>query len=221
MKHSMLHAPAAGAWLALAGVLGAAFLWAVLPADWLDAFLDEGGPVEAATAVLHFLVALAVWLLRRPDDDWRMTLALSVLFAAFGARELDLHKAWTDTSVLKVSFYLRDAPLLHKLVALPAVLATLAAAVFVLVKGIRPFVRGLRRGEPACVTAACFIATMVVSKVFDRSINILAEDFGMRFSQEVDSFVTSFEETLELFLPLLAVLGLAQHRAPGPAAPRR
>lgn len=209
----MLRSPGAGIRVALLAPVVALVLWAVLPTERLLAFLEEGGPVEASTAALYFIIAFALWFARRPGDDGCTWLALCVVFAAFGARELDLHKAWTGTSVLKVSFYLRDAPLHQKLTALPIVLAVGVSALYLVAKFAMPLWRALKQLDPVAVTMVCFFVTMFVSKVFDRSINILAEDFGMRFGEAVGSMVTSFEETLEFFLPILAILGLAQHRA--------
>src|SRR5690606_27324264 len=131
-----------------------------------------------------------------------------------GARELDLHKAFTGTSVLKVSFYLGPAPLAHKLVALGAVGVVLAAVLYLLARHGRSVWRGLRQGHPAATTVAVFAATMVVAKIVDRSRMVLLEDFGVALGSSATALFIALEEALELGLPLLVLLGLLRHRRP-------
>ncbi len=170
----------------------------------------ENGPVEMATALLYFVAAAAVWFLRTEAMGWRLSAALCVLLAAFGARELDLHKYWTGTSVLKLSFYLHDAPL-HQKLASAAVLGVIIAALVYLARWLRPLWAFFRRGHAVAVTIAVFIVTMGVTKVIDRSLNILAEDYGVPVTLHTRTIFMSLEETIELGLPLLAILALAQN----------
>lgn len=211
-RSAFLSSPHAAFWPPLAALVAALAVWGLLPHEQGLALLKEGAAVERLTELLFFALVPAVWWLRRPGDEGRVLLALSVMFLAFGAREMDLHKYWTGTSVLKVSFYLRDAPLHQKLVALPLVAAVLVAAGWLALRFVRPGWRALRRREPLAVTVACFFATMAVSKVFDRSLNILAEDFGVVFPVSVHALVAALEEILELSLPIIAAVGLLQPR---------
>src|SRR5690606_35607145 len=141
--------------------------------------MAESGPVEEATALLYFLVAAYVLVAGASQVEPALALPLCVVLCGFGARELDLHKAFTGTSVLKVSFYLGPAPLAHKLVALGAVGVVLAAVLYLLARHGRSVWRGLRQGHPATTTVAVFAATMVVAKIVDRSRMVLLEDFGV------------------------------------------
>lgn len=211
-RRSAWQSPCLALWVPLAAVVVALLVWAALPPQQALRLLHEGGPVERSTEILYFLLPLLLWSLRRPGDPVPAGLALSVLFLAFGAREMDLHKAWTGMSVLKVSFYLGDAPLRQKMVALAVVGLVALAAAFLFVRHARPLWRALLRREPVAVTIACFLVTMAVSKVFDRSISILAEDYGIFFAEPVHALVAALEEILELSLPLILALGLAQHR---------
>jgi hypothetical protein len=206
--------------LVLLGVVGALALWVVLPPEPLMRILAEGGPVELPTALLYLLLALALLLPR--SIDIRLRLALAVSFATFAAREFDLHKEWTGKSVLKVSFYLGDAPAHQKVVAL-SVLAVIAVSVlYLLRRHALATWRALRAGHPVAVTIAWFMATIVVSKVLDRSVNLLIEDFGVPVGPSVHALVSAVEEVSELVLPLLAALALLQHVGGADrAAPRR
>jgi hypothetical protein len=204
------------AYVALATVVLALVAWAVLPPDTLKALLREGAPVEAATAALFLLLPGALWALRRPDDEPRTLWALSVLFLAFGAREMDLHR-FPGSSVLKVSFYLGDAPLEQKLVAGVAVAAVAAAFLQLAVRHARPLWRAFRRRESWAITVVWFIGIMALSKVLDRSINLLAQDFGLDAPTAVRGLVAALEEIMELGLPVMAGIALLQRR---PSPPR-
>ena len=193
-------------------------LWMAWPPERLIESFKEEGFVETSTAVLFFVLALAVWF-TATHERARVRWALSVTFAAGGARELDLHRAFTDgSSVLKVSFYLRDAPLQQKLTAFIVLLIIAVAAGLLIARYSRSFLRGLRRGDAPAITVLCFFVTMIVSKVFDRSINVLAEDYDVHVTLSVKALVSVLEESLELCLALLAAIGLAQHRRRAAAA---
>lgn len=191
----------------------ALLLWAALPAAQVMALMSEEGPVEIASAGLYFLTAVALWFVRGRSMPLALAAAMSIVLCAFGARELDLHKAWTGASVLKVSFYLGSAPLQHKLVALMAVVPTALAMAYLLLQYGLPVLRGLRQRHPVAITVAVFWGTLVLSKLIDRSQNVLLEDFGVQFSPAVTALRSAWEESLELCLGVLIWVGLWQHRA--------
>lgn len=217
-----------GGWLRWAALVPPALavlvslVWGTtLPHDAVIALIHEDGPVESLTVLLYLLLALALWCVPRPGDDTRPRAAITLLVLALAARELDLHKHFTGGSVLKVSFYLHDAPLLHKLVALPILLVILATAAWLALRYVRPLWRDLRRGRPLAVTMAVFFATLVLTKLIDRSFAILAEDFGIVMSAGLDAVLSGMEEVGECSLPLILAVGLGQYqheRASGSAA---
>lgn len=212
MRQRFLASPLLGVWVALAFVAAALGVWWVCTPDQVFQITHEEGPVERPTEILYFVVGLGMWLLRQPRDKLRLWAALSVTLIAFGMREMDLHKAWTGLSVLKVSFYLGHAPLHQKLVAL-AVLAVIGLAVgHLLLNYLSASWRALRRGHPVAVTVACFLVSLVVSKVFDRSVNLLAEDYHVITPLGISALLSALEEIMELGLPVLAATGLLQHR---------
>lgn len=202
-------------WLALpAPLLAIAFavaIWLALTPAEVMVLMREGGPIEGMTEWLYLALAAALWLNPRRDGAWRDTLALSVMLAAAGAREMDLHKVFTGYSVLKVSFYLHDVPLWHKLIALFVLALIAAAALHLLRRHANALWRGLRRREPVACSVALFFAVMVISKVLDRAINVLAGDYGISTSTEIHALVSALEETVELSLPLIATLARWQY----------
>lgn len=183
----------------LIAVIGSLALWLNLPPAEVMRVMVEGGPIERLTEWGYMAVAALIWLAPPPAGQRRGWLALSVLLLAAAAREMDWHKHWTGYSVLKVSFYFHPVPLWHKLLAL-SVLGLIAWAALHWLR--RPRADWLR---PVTIW---FFFTMVVSKILDRAINLLAEDWGIHTSDSILALVSALEESIELSLPLIAAYGL-------------
>lgn len=109
--------------------------------------MGESGPVERITAATYAVCVVAVWLLRRPGDDWRTSTVLSTVMACFCMRELDWHKAFTGTSVLHASWYAGPSPWHAKLVAALGVLGFAAALVWLVARHARAWWHGLHEGR--------------------------------------------------------------------------
>lgn len=203
----------AAALVAILTVLAVLF-WAVRPLQEVAEFMSETGPIEEGTAALYFLTASAWFLLAaRERSSARATLAaVAVVLAAFGARELDLHSAWTGASVLKVSYYLRPAPLHHKLVALAVLVPFALCLLYLLLRHARGVWQGVRQRRPVSVTVLVFFATIILSKLVDRSENVLLEDLGIEFPLWLSVLRAAVEETLEFGLAVLPWVGWWQWR---------
>jgi hypothetical protein len=203
----------AAVWVAAASIVAAGATWLLLSPAEVGRWLSESGPVESLTAATYALCAVAVWRLRAPGDDWRSTLALSAVMAGFCMRELDWHKAFTGTTMLRLSWYWGPASPLAKAIAASVVLAFAAALVWLVWRHGRASWAGLRRREPACITLLVFALTLVLSKVLDRSVGILVDDFGLDVPLRWVALRSALEEWMELGLSILLPLGLLQRRA--------
>lgn len=202
----------AAPWLALAFVALAHAIWLMLPAPATMSLMGEHGPVEGLNVALYVVVAVLIVLWRRPEDDWRLWASLAVVMLAFAAREMDWHKAFTGTSVLKFSFFLRDGEPLHRVVAGLVLVPVLLACAHLALRHGPGLWRGLRRLDPVAVTVLTFAVTLVVGKVADRAPAILAEEHGIVLAAGVRAWQTSMEEVMELALVFLVALGAWQHR---------
>jgi hypothetical protein len=210
--------PWSAAVIASLTALGALAVWLVLPPDAVMELMNETGPVEISTSALYFLVALlplALFFVPPARTDRLSWLAIAVMSAAGGAREMDLHKAWTEKSVLKVSFYLGHAPLHQKLVSLLVLGAIGLALSYLLRRHVRRLWQELRQRQAVAISVATLFITTFITKVLDRAINLLAEDYGVHTSFSVKALVSALEETMELGLPIMVALCLWQFlRAP-------
>lgn len=198
--------------LPLAAFMLAVLLWAIVPLPTLQALLAEDGLIERPTAWLYFGVALLALVWRGRGDPWSDTLAIALLMVAFGAREMDLHKSLAGTSVLRVSYYFGAAPLAHKAVSLVAVAATLWSMAWLAWRHARDVVPGVRRGDPVNISVAVFVVTLILTKLLDRTVGVLTEDFGLAIPASLAALVVDLEEVGELALPAIAMLALWQHR---------
>ena len=184
-------------------VLLALLLWLALPAQTVLALMAEEGPVESATVLAYVLAIVAIWLLRA--STWPTRLASSMVLLMFAAREMDLHKSLFGISMLKSRFYL-SAPLLPRLAALAILLPLAFALVYLVWKHARPLWQALRQRQALAITMACFMTALFASKAIDRSLNIVFEMFNYASPLWLQALQLAFEETLELLLPVLAVV---------------
>jgi hypothetical protein len=213
MREWLGRSPCAALGVAAACLLAAWMTWLALPASQVERFMGETGPVERITAATYALCALAIWLLRTADDDRRSELAASTLMLAFCARELDWHKSFTGSSVLRLSWYAGPASPGAKALAATVLLAVIAALAWLLLRHGRAVVSGWRRRRPADVTIVVFVVMLLVAKTLDRSVSVLVEDFGVDVALKWQALRTAIEEWLELGLSMLVGLWLLQHRA--------
>jgi predicted MFS family arabinose efflux permease len=211
-------------WAALAvpalATLAALSLWLTLPGDDVKRLTAEVGWIEQSTVWFYFLAA-ALFALRFGAPHGRGTrAALAVLMLALGARELDLHKAFTGISMLKGSFYLGSAPWSQKLAGLLVVATVVVATVALLRWHAVGLWRRFREGDAAATTVFIFFVTLIVSKMLDRSVNLLAEDYGVVTPPSIDVLIRALEEILELSLPLIVLVGWWQSRVARPSPVR-
>lgn len=200
---------------------GAAALFAILAtrATVLGVMTEEG-PIEWLTARLYFFAAGSVWLMRSESVPVRVRVMLTIVLLAFAGREMDLHKAFTGISVLRLSFYFGEVPIGQR-IGSAAVLAPVAVSLLGIARWTGPLVARLRRQEAAAVTVATFVGALVLAKIADRTVNVLAEDFSIRIAPRLQGVFLAVEEVLELCLPCLACLACAQASEDAtPVAPR-
>jgi len=203
----------AALWVVAGCALAALATWLTFaPAD-VERIMGETGPVEILTAATYAMCAAAIWWARGRADDLRSVAASSLVMLAFCLRELDWHKQFTGTSVLRLSWYAGPAGLGAKLLAATALLAVVAAVGWLVLRHARSLWQGWRERQPMAITLLAFLATLVLAKTLDRSVGILVGDYGVDVPLVWKALRTAFEEWFELGLSMLVMLALIQHRA--------
>lgn len=207
-----LTGPRVGPLLLVAFALVATWVGLNTPLRIPPALLQEGGIVENGTLFFYLLAAVVVLKMRPPAWSRRDIGALVIVLLALAAREADLHVALFGISILKARFY--SGGTLWQIAVALAVLAPIAiAAGWLLRRSHRVWRSALarRRWRAAARTALAFGVAIVTAKTLDRMPAMLL-DFGLM--REVPNtlryLLLSLEEILELALPLLALLALAQ-----------
>jgi len=184
--------------------------WLLLPSHVTMQLLQEGGLVENLTVALYG-VAILIVLTWRPDRlDRRTAFAIALLLAAMAARELDLHAAVTDISVLKLRFWTRAGHVPEKLLAISVIAPVVLCAVYLAKRYLRPLMRAARTGDTIAVTLATCLATLFAAKAIDRSLGIIKNAVAFQSPDWLRALQLAIEEPYEMLLPVLAVIALVQ-----------
>lgn len=190
----------------VAVLLGALSAAAFLKPAVFSSILEEGGPVERLSVFAWILAALAVWYRAKLD---KQSTAIMLTFLAFGAREADLHKAFSSDSFLKIRYYTEGSFGAEKLlfgVAALVLIGMLLIAAFCIFRHV--FLRGGWRtafGQVVVVGGALLCLT----KVADRLPSILRVKFGVHIHPDLAAALLSFEEVGELIVPTLFIIAFA------------
>jgi hypothetical protein len=195
----------------LAAALSALALWLVLPPGPMNALMAEASIVETLTLFAYGAAIAAVGLALRGTRDRMGRVAILLVLVFLGAREMDLHIRLTGTSVLRFSYFFQGAFSGEKAGALAAVATILACMGYLWWRYRRVVWHGVRTGQPGAWLVLAFFVTGILAKALDRSVSILAHDFGITVTRNAAALVHGMEETLELSLPLLVALAAVQY----------
>ena len=183
----------------------------------LDALTKEDGWIEMGTAVLYGVAILALLSACRFERGFFAHSAFAV--ALLGARELDLHKAFTTDSVLTTRFFFRDhVDLPEKLIA-GAVLLVLLVVLIRYLRHWRRLRDGLLQRSPSAMSAALAILLLPATKTLD-AFGRIAKSLGFEITFNID-VVGIVEESMEMAIPVVIVLSVVQYTLARRAEDRR
>lgn len=176
-------------------------------------FVRENGPVENLTLVFYIISIAFILYGGRSFLTVRTRAAVTILLAYMFMREASLHKSVSTISILKSKFWLgSQIPLSNKLLAVAILAPVLWALFYFAEKYIRQWWLDLRRKDGYAIGIFVFLAVLILSKIFDRSLNMMHEIWGWHFDSWVEAIVTGQEEYLECILPLLILVSFYQYR---------
>ncbi len=189
----------------------ALLLWVLLHHPELAVFIEENGPVETAAVVGYGLALIMLGACLFAATSRKLVLCLMVLCIFFAAREMDLHKTLTGTSMLRLSFYLNGPLTFAKAASALSVFAFVCSAAYLVLQHGRSLWARARMGNAYAQAALTFMAALVFSKSLDRTTAILREDFGLNIAESIAILIQANEEIIELTLPLIVALAAAQY----------
>lgn len=210
----LLKSPYLSACVAVLTSLSAFFCWMILDYHYMvDYFVEENGPVENVTLVAY-VVALAAILYYGSNVLFvRTRLALTIMLAYMFMREADMHKWLNGLSILKIKFWLSgDIPLVDKFWAVVILAPVLWMLYYFLKNYVRQVWTDFWRKDAYAISVFVFLAVLVISKICDRSLNMMTEMWGWQFDIWLKALVTAQEEFLECILPVLVMIGVLQYR---------
>jgi hypothetical protein len=191
---------------ALLGVINAV----LLPWESSLALMNEGGPIEIATVVFYYLAVLVLWTCTPPSLSRLTCVAVSIVLLAGAAREMDLHIALFGMSILKANFYRKFATGPQVAIALLIIFPVLLSAGYLAIRYGRRLFAAARRRDPTAVTITSFFVLLVLVKVLVRSLGMVEEIGGYAAPLPLRALQLSMEEPLEMLMPLLVVIAIAQ-----------
>ena len=113
----------------------------------------------------------------------------------------------TDTTAIKIRFFTNpNNPLSEKIVAGLVIIAVVVIIAYILVKYAIPFVKGFFRLDPISWGVATLGTFGLSAKIVDR----MHSKFWSKMGEQVESYASVLEETLEAMIPFSAVLILIQ-----------
>lgn len=170
--------------------------------------LSERGPIEQQSPILW--IVLSIFSLGlfgvRSISAW----AAAYLALASAAREAGFHKLFTGESMLKISFYFHnEQPLQTKLVAGICVVLIGVSTAWLIVRIWKQFNSLAPAAMPAWVGMSLIvIATIAISKAFDRSTAILEDTFHFDMPLRIRLSILAVEESLEMLIPLAVAVAM-------------
>lgn len=195
-------------------LLGLAVLTAFLQSadeDFIDAVIQEGGPIESLSAIGYFVGITLLVFTGKKFTGYPYVIFILLLL---GLRELDFHHRFTTMSLSKITFYISsEVPLQEKI--LGVILITLF--LYALIRLAKAHFSGLRyalkQKEPPAIGVYLGVLLILLTKTLDGLARKLA-GVGIIMSSYLEQLTIILEEVFELGIPLMFIIAiLAYSRA--------
>ncbi|WP_392552285.1 hypothetical protein RHO14_12710 [Orbus wheelerorum] len=179
--------------------------------DFLFRFVDEGGFIETLTLAFYLIAALFVLCYPRTTIKLTSRIAIAILMLAMLAREADLHKVF-GMSMLKIKFWLTAESTISDKFCAALILIFLIFSLYTLIRhSTKNYLIDLKHGQYYAVTILIFFIVLIVSKIIDRSVNMIYEMTSWLAPTWVIALQLPQEEYLECLLPLLIIIAIMQY----------
>lgn len=183
----------------------------VLDYEFLFQFVDEGEFIESLTLIFYFIAAIFVLFYPKSTIQLTSRIAIAILMIAMLAREADLHKVF-GMSMLKIKFWITsESTVIHKFLAV-LILLFLIYAIYILIRnGVKSWLADFKNNQNYAITIFIFFVVLIVSKIIDRSVNMIYEMTSWIAPTWVIAIQLPLEEYLECLLPILIIIAIVQY----------
>ncbi|RKS85965.1 hypothetical protein DES39_1383 [Orbus hercynius] len=179
--------------------------------EWLLDFVDEGHFVESLTLIFYVIAIVFVIFYKLGTIKLSYRFSLVFILFAMMAREADLHKIF-GMSMLKIKFWLTDAAdLQSKFLSALIILAILYAIFYIILNNYKTWYNDLKQKYAYAISVLMFFIVLVVSKILDRSFNMINEITGWMAPRWMIAVQQPQEEYLECILPILIMIAVIQY----------
>lgn len=185
--------------------------------DNLKAFTADEGPLDMTT-YFCYAVLFAVLFKFRSDFSGETEKRFFYIFCFFAVsallREAGIQHwlASKDTTAFKLRFFTNNAnPFFEKAVAAVCLLTVAVLFLYTMAVYLLPAFKGFFKKMPGSWTVICLLSAGALSKIADRlPANLRKEGVFLDKQGTVFGLIETFEETMELLLPVLAAVALIQ-----------
>ena len=191
-------------------------LWVIITLTFFGkdaaAISGDNGFTDAAT-YFFYACALCCFLIfvqdfkkvgKLKDYCAFLTLTIVLLLREMGAQH------WlttTDTTAIKIRFFTNpNNPLSEKIVAALVIITVVAIIGYIVVKWAVPTIKGFFKLNPLSWSVATLGTFGLVGKTIDR----MHSKFFSKMGEQIESYTSLLEETLEAMIPLTATIILIQ-----------
>ena len=171
--------------------------------------MSEWGPVELAGVVFYVMLIIILVVCSRDHRPFFIHTAL--VLTIMTARELDFQIAFTSKNFLNKTFY-RHGIGPEQIGAIIAV-GILALIVLAYLRYLPAWVALLRSGKPYAFSIAAALVSIPLSILIDGAPRVLHKEMGLPMSEGIKHFFLSFEEVLEMCIPLMLLWAFLQFHA--------
>lgn len=217
---TIIKSPFLGIWLICLCFLMSISLLLILSPEAVRLSTEENGIIETASALFYVLVALYILPLTLENKGlFGLSIPIVLLFAA---RELDLHKAFTTGSFLKLAYFERHfayldgemirIPTSEKIISALVILSIIALVSSFIILNYKSYFKALKVFFAPAITATISIFWMAYTKLWDIGPRVLRKDFGITLTDAQINYVGGFEEMIELFIPVIMFFAVLQYK---------
>ena len=193
----------------LLSILAALCASLFLDDDGFRRIMSEWGPVELSGIV--FYVVLIVILVGSSRDDRPFFIHTALVLTIMTARELDFQIAFTSKNFLNKTFYRHGIG--HEQIGGIIAVGIIALIVLAYLRYLPAWMALLRSGKPYAFSIAAALVSIPLSILIDGAPRVLHKEMGFPMSTGTKHFFLSFEEVLEMCIPLMMLWALLQYRA--------
>lgn len=185
---------------------------------WGTFDIEEIGATEISTYLFYGIGAIIISVCAKDffsdKSKLKSFIAIGFLYITMILRDMGAQHWLTshDTTVTKIRFFTNPAnPLYEKIIAAAVMLGILVILLYVFLKHIKPFIKGLFKFEPVSWTTLTLFIWTIITQITDRFPAEYLKATGVALTEPITFTLKILEEGGESLLPLLIAIAFLQY----------